>query len=60
MVANSGVYLSPVGTSADVSVLQRYFQENFWLEDLAQRRPEAVFEYPYDRPHAYLLTNVLA
>jgi DUF1680 family protein len=60
MVANSRMYFSPVGKPADVQVLQRYFQENYWLEDLAARRAEAIWQYPYDRAHCYLLTNVEA
>jgi DUF1680 family protein len=56
MVANSRLYFTPVGKPADVQVLQRYFQENYWLEDLAARKVDAVWQYPYDRPHSYLLT----
>jgi DUF1680 family protein len=60
MVANTRVYFSPVGKPADIQVVQRYFQENYWRDDLASRRPEAIWQYPYDRPHAYLLTNLEA
>lgn len=60
MVANTRVYFSPVGRPADIHVLQQHFQENFWLEDLAARRVDAVWQYPYDRPHCYLLTNLEA
>lgn len=60
MVANSRLYFTPVGKPADIHTLQRYFQENYWLQDLAARRPEAVWQYPYDRPHVYLLTNLEA
>jgi hypothetical protein len=60
MVANTRIYFTPVGKPADIQVVQRYFQENYWLDDLANRRPEAIWQYPYDRPHCYLLTNLEA
>ena len=60
MVANTRLYHTPVGKPADVQVIQRYFQEDYWLHDLASGKPEAIWEYPYDRPHCYLLTNLEA
>jgi DUF1680 family protein len=56
MVANTRVYFSPVGQPQDIQVLQRYFQESYWLADLKARKADAVWQYPYDRPHSYLLT----
>jgi DUF1680 family protein len=55
MVANSRMYFTPVGQPEDIQTLQRYFQENYWMDDLAAYRPDAVWQYPYDRPHVYLL-----
>ena len=60
MIANTRMSLSPVGTPKDAQVIQQYFQENFWLQHLARQEQEAVWQYPYDRPHCYLLTNVEA
>ncbi|MGA9958347.1 MAG: beta-L-arabinofuranosidase domain-containing protein [Acidobacteriaceae bacterium] len=60
MIANTRMSLSPVGKPKDAQVIQQYFQENFWLEHLARREQEAVWQYPYDRPHCYLLTNLEA
>ena len=60
MIANTRMCLSPVGTPKDAQVIQQYFQENFWLEHLARQEQEAVWQYPYDRPHCYLLTNIEA
>lgn len=56
MVANSRVFFSPVGRPADLQVLQRYFQEDYWLAGLAKRDPQMIWQYPYDRPHNYLIT----
>ena len=60
MIANTRMYFTPVGKPADIQVIQRYFQENFWMEQLAAREERAVWQYPYDRPHCYLLTNLEA
>ena len=60
MVANTRMYFAPLGRPLDVQVIQRYFQENYWIEDLTNGRPEAIWQYPYDRPHVYLLTNLEA
>ncbi|MGB8258775.1 MAG: beta-L-arabinofuranosidase domain-containing protein, partial [Terracidiphilus sp.] len=60
MVANTRVALSRVGKPADVQVIQRYYQEDAWLHGLANREREQVWQYPYDRPHCYLLTNLEA
>jgi DUF1680 family protein len=60
MVANTRMYLTPVGRPADIQVIQRYFQENYWLEQLARRDEAAIWLYPYDRPHCYLITDLEA
>jgi uncharacterized protein len=60
MVANTRMYLSPVGRAEDIEVVQRYFQENYWLNGLARRDETMVWQYPYDRPHNYLLTDIEA
>ena len=60
MIANTRVATSPVGKPADAQVIQRYYQEDRWLQGLARREPEQVWQYPYDRPHCYLLTNLEA
>jgi uncharacterized protein len=60
MVANTRVALSPVGRPADALVIQRYYQENAWLDGLARKDPAQIWQYPYDRPHCYLLTDIEA
>jgi len=57
MVANTRLYFTPVGKPLDLQVIQRYYQEDFWLEGLARRDEEMVWQYPYDRPHNYLITD---
>jgi len=51
-------YFTPVGRPEDIQTVQRYFQENYWMKALADRNPEAIWEYPYDRPHNYLVTGI--
>jgi len=58
MIANTRMYFTPVGKPEDLQVVQRYFQENYWLDQLAARDPKAIWQYPYDHPHCYLLTSI--
>jgi len=51
-------YLTPVGKPKDIQVVQQYFQENYWMEMMAKRDPDAIWKYPYDRPHNYLVTGI--
>jgi DUF1680 family protein len=56
MVANSRTYLDTnVGVPGDIQVLQRYFQLNFWLDQLIARDPSAIWQYQYERVHSYLI-----
>jgi uncharacterized protein len=32
MIANTRMYFTPVGKPEDIQVIQRYYQENYWLE----------------------------
>jgi DUF1680 family protein len=57
MIANTRMYFTPQGKPLDLQVIQRYYQENYWLEGLAKRDEEMVWQYPYDRPHNYLITD---
>jgi DUF1680 family protein len=56
MVANTRMHFTPVGKPDDIHVIQRYFQENYLLDGMREREPDLVWQYPYDRPHAYQLT----
>jgi DUF1680 family protein len=60
MVANTRMGTSPLGKPEDAHVIQRYYQEDTWLRGLANREKEQVWQYPYDRPHCYLLTDLEA
>jgi DUF1680 family protein len=60
MVGNTRMYFTPQGKPADIQLVQRYYQENYWLDGLARRDQNMVWQYPYDRPHNYLLTDIEA
>jgi DUF1680 family protein len=60
MIGSTRMYSTPVGKPEDLQVVQRYFQENYWLAQLARREEAAIWQYPYDRPHCYLITDLEA
>ena len=60
MIASTRMYFTPVGEPADIQVIQRYFQQNYWIDQLAAREEGAIWQYPYSEPHCYLLTNLEA
>ncbi len=60
MIANTRMYFTPEGRPEDLAVIQRYFQESYWLRQLAAGEQRAIWQYPYDRPHCYLITDLEA
>lgn len=58
VVANTLVARSPIGKPEDVTIAQRYLQQNFWRDGLAKQDPTMIWQYPYDRPHTYLSTDL--
>ncbi len=58
IIPSTRMYFTPVGKPSDILVVQQYFQENYWMKQLAGRDPSSIWLYPYDRPHNYLLTAI--
>ncbi len=58
IIPSTRMYFTPVGKPEDILVVQRYFQENYWMKEMAERDPKSIWLYPYDRPHNYLLTAI--
>lgn len=58
IIPSTRMYFTPVGKPKDIEVVQRYFQENYWMEQMADRDLKAIWLYPYDRPHNYLITAI--
>ncbi len=57
MIAGTRMFFTPVGKPEDIQTIQRYYQESYWLEGLAAHQKDLVWQYPYDRPHNYLITD---
>lgn len=51
-------YFTPVGKPEDLKIVMQYFQENYFIDGLANHNKEIIYQYPYDRPHNYLLTAI--
>ena len=60
VIANTRTYHTPVGVPEDIQTVQRYYQMNFWLEQLKDRDPDALWQYSYDRSHCYLIVVLSA
>ena len=58
IIPSTRMYFTPVGKPKDIQVVQQYFQENYWIDQLAKRDEKAIWLYPYDRPHNYLITAI--
>jgi DUF1680 family protein len=59
-IADTETYFTPVGKPKDIQVVQQYYQENYWMKELAADDPSAIWQYPYDHPHNYLITALEA
>lgn len=51
---------SPVGKAEDLYTNMKYYDMDWWLESLANGVPEAIYRYPLNRPHSYLLVSMEA
>ena len=49
------VYFSPVGKKEDLVAVERYFVQDFFIEQVAQAEPLALDYYPLSKPHSYLI-----
>lgn len=54
------MYLSPVGSSNDLIVSERYFDQEWWLNELRNREPLCFTFYPGKNPHCYDLLGLEA
>jgi hypothetical protein len=54
------MHLSPVGKADDLVVTQRFYDQEFWMTELANREPLSFTYYPGDRPHCYDLLGLEA
>jgi DUF1680 family protein len=49
------MYFSPVGKPEDVVALERYFVQDFFVEQMRRAEPLALCYYPLHTPHCYVL-----
>ena len=54
------VYLSPAGKDDDLLVTERYYDQDYWMRELANREPLCLSFYPGERPHCYNLLGLEA
>ncbi|MHC1695237.1 MAG: beta-L-arabinofuranosidase domain-containing protein [Eubacteriales bacterium] len=58
ILANTALYLSPVGNEDDLAVAQRYYREDWWLEQVKEKDQDAIYRKPGEHPHGTLLTTL--
>jgi DUF1680 family protein len=56
-IASTRTYLSPVGKPEDLQIAEKYYVCDWWLDELAARHDSAVWQYPLQNPHSYLITS---
>ncbi|NLF00818.1 MAG: hypothetical protein GX601_07555 [Anaerolineales bacterium] len=52
--------LSPAGKDSDLVVTERYYDQDYWMHELANREPLCLSHYPDERPHCYDLLGIEA
>jgi DUF1680 family protein len=56
-IASTRTYLSPVGIPEDLQVAEKYYVCDWWMDELAAGNDSAVWRYPLQNPHSYLITS---
>jgi DUF1680 family protein len=56
-VASTRTYLSSVGKPEDLQVAEKYYVCDWWMDELTARHDSAVWQYPLQNPHSYLITS---
>ncbi len=58
ILANTALYLSPVGKKEDLEMAISCYREDFWLEWIHNREHKAIYQKPGNHPHGTLLTTL--
>ena len=58
ILANTRLYDSPVGVPADAETAEKYYLEDWWLDQLIADDQRAVYQHPGNHPHSTLLTTL--
>ena len=56
-IASTRTYLSAVGKAEDLLVAEKYYVSDWWMNELFARRDSAIWQYPLQNPHSYLITS---
>ena len=56
-IAGTRTYLSPVGKPEDLQIAEKYYVCDWWMDELAARNDSAIWQYPLQNPHCYLITS---
>ena len=56
-IASTRTYLSPVGKPEDLLVAEKYYVSDWWMNELGAQRDSAIWQYPLQNPHSYLITS---
>ncbi len=56
-IASTRTYFTPIGKPEDLQVAEKYYVCDWWMDQLAARQPDALWKYPLQNPHSYLITS---
>ncbi|MDR1601094.1 MAG: glycoside hydrolase family 127 protein, partial [Tannerella sp.] len=56
-IASTRTYLSPVGKPEDLQTAEKYYVCDWWIDELTAGREEAIWQYPLQNPHSYLIAS---
>jgi DUF1680 family protein len=59
-VASTLVGLMPFGKPEDLIVGERFYVQDWLLDELAKEEPLGIYKYPINRPHCYYVTLIEA
>jgi hypothetical protein len=56
-IASTRTYLSPIGKPEDLLIGEKAYVCDWWMDELAAHQESAVWQYPLQNPHSYLITS---
>ncbi|MGD0898847.1 MAG: beta-L-arabinofuranosidase domain-containing protein [Thermoguttaceae bacterium] len=56
-IASTRTYFTPIGKPEDLQTAEKYYVCDWWMDQLAAHQEEAVWKYPLQNPHSYLITS---
>ena len=56
-IASTLTYFSPIGKPEDLQVAEKYYLMDWWIDELAAEHPAAIWRFPLQNPHSYLITS---